>query len=215
VLRYQWREVVLTALLRMGEQAPLVLYSVFFLVYTRTLGVPPGAAITISIIAGIIGAAATPAFGYLSDRIGRKVTFLIGAYALVLFAFPYFLLIGTADFMMMLIAAVVGQVIVAAMAGPEGALIAESFTGRLRYSGASIGAGLGAPLAGGVASILGVALFQHYRSVVPVALYMIFCAAVSILAVMLLRERSATDLNVEYDVRPASTATPEPSISRT
>ncbi len=86
-------------------------------------------------------------------------------------------------------------VLMAIMAGPQAALIAESFTGRLRYSGAS----LGAPLGGGVASALGVVLLQRFHSAVPVALYMIACCALSIIGVGLLRERRNQDLSIEYD----------------
>lgn len=212
VLRRQWREVALTALLRMGEQAPLVLFTTFFLVYTRAIGVPPARAIAIAIASGVVGAAATPFFGHLSDRLGRRLVFGLGAAAMLALAFPYFALLAGGDTGRMLLAAVLGQVVVAAMAGPEGALIAESFTGRLRYSGASIGAGLGAPLAGGAASILGVLLFQHYQSTLPVALYMAGCAAVSIVAVTLLRERSHADLNTEYEgMTPETGRSPAPA----
>jgi MFS family permease len=203
VLRTHAGQVVLTALLRMGEQAPLVLFSLFFLVYARmALHLPQATAINIVIASGLAGAACTPLFGYVSDLVGRRRTFLWGACAMALFALPYFWLLDTREVTLILAAATVAQVIVAAMSGPEAALIAESFTGRLRYSGASIGAGLGAPLAGGAASIVGVALFQRFHSAIPVALYMIGCCLVSIVAVSLLRERSTVDLSVEYDEQP-------------
>lgn len=207
VFRSHWREIVLTALLRTGEQAPLVIFTVFFLVYTAALHVPRATAIGIAIVAGVVGVAATLFFGYLSDLIGRKRTFALGAVAMLVFAFPYFALVSTAEYGPMLLAAVLGQVVVAAMSGPEGALIAESFTGRLRYSGSSIGAGLGAVIAGGAASIVGVALYQHYRSVVPVAIYLMGCAVVSLVSVSLLADHRRQDLTVEYDELPGATVT--------
>lgn len=208
VLRRHGREVLLTALLRMGEQAPLVLFTNFFLVYARVgLHLAQSTAIYVSIAAGLVGVVCTPLFGRLSDVAGRRRVFFWGAAAMLLFAGPYFALLNTRDLVMILVAAVVGQVIVAAMAGPEAALIAESFTGRLRYSGASIGAGLGAVPAGGAATILGVLLFQRFNSVTPVALYMMGCALVSIVAVGLLRERRNQDLALEYDDPRALTET--------
>jgi len=199
VLARNPREVILTALIKIGDQVPLVLMTTFFLVYTGVLHLPMGIAITISIWSGLVGIVCTPLFGYVSDRIGRRRTYFYGALLMFLFALPYFALIGSRDVGLILGASVVAQVMVAMMAGPEAALIAESFTGRLRYSGASLGAGLGAPLGGGVASALGVILLQRFHSAVPVGLYMMGCCALSIIGVGLLRERRDQDLSIEYD----------------
>jgi hypothetical protein len=101
-----------------------------------------------------------------------------------------------------LAAQIVAQVIGAAMAGPEAAFIAESFTGRLRYSGASLGAGLGAPIAGGAASIVSVLLFQRFHSAIPVGFYIIGCCLVSLVAAKLLRDRTDEDVSYDYDDAP-------------
>ena len=200
VLRRNPGEVVLTALLRVGEQAPLVLFANFFLLYTAVgLHLPQSTAINVSIVAGLVGVVCTPLFGYVSDLVGRRRTFAWGAVAMLIFAVPYFALLNTRDVTLILAAAAAGQVIAAAMAGPEAALIAESFTGRLRYTGSSLGAGLGALLAGGVATVAGPFLYQRFHSAFPVAVYMMVCSLVSILAVSLLRERRTQDLSREYD----------------
>ena len=49
------------------------------------------------------------------------------------------------------------------MYGPQAALIAERFTGRLRYSGASLGYQLSSVIAGGPAPLIAAALFATYR----------------------------------------------------
>ena len=200
VLGRNWREILLTALLRMGEQAPLLVFTTFFLVYATTaLRLPPATAVNVSIVSGLFGIACPPLFGYLSDLLGRRRVFLTGVVAMALWALPYFALLGTRDVRLVLLAASVAQLIAAAMAGPEAAFIAEAFTGRLRYSGASIGAGLGAVVSGGAASIVSVVLFQRFHSAVPVAFYIVGCCLVSLVAGALLRERSSQDLSVEYD----------------
>jgi MFS family permease len=199
VLRRNPGDVILTAMVKIGDQVPLVLMTTFFLVYTGALRVPTRTAISISIWSGLVGVVCTPLFGYLSDLVGRRRTYVYGALLMVAFALPYFTLVGTGDVSLILIAAVVAQVLVAAMNGPEAALIAETFTGRLRYSGASLGAGLGAPLGGGVASALGVVLLQRFHGVLPVALYMVACCLLGAVGVGLLKERRTQDLGVEYD----------------
>ena len=200
VLGRNWREVLLTALLRMGEQAPLLVFTTFFLIYaTVALRLPQATAVNVSIVAGLFGIVSPPVFGYLSDLFGRRRVFLAGVVAMALWAFPYFALLNTREVGLVLLAACVAQVVAAAMAGPEAAFIAEAFTGRLRYSGASIGAGLGAPISGGAASIVSVLLFQRFHSATPVAAYIVGCCLVSLVAGALLRERSRQDLSVEYD----------------
>jgi MFS family permease len=213
VLARHWSKVVLAAMLQIGVQVPLVLTTTFFLVYSGMRGLPMGAAVGISILAGIVGAVCTPIAGYLSDLAGRRVIYLGGAVLMVVLAPVYFMLIGSADVRQTLTGAVLAQMCVALMSGAEAALISESFTGRLRYSGASLGAGLGAVLGGGVASALGVFLLQRFHAVGPVALYLIACCLLGAVAALLLRDRRKLDLSVEYD-DPRAEIAPTPAARR-
>jgi MFS family permease len=205
VLRRNRREVVLTCLLRLGEQSPALIFSTFFLVYaTAALHLAPNVAIQISLVASLVGLCANPLFGYVSDLIGRRRMFLIGVVLMAAFALPYWALLDTRDAGMVLLASVVAQVIVAMMTGPQAAFIAESFTGSLRYTGASLGAGLGAVISGGLAGLIAIKLFQTFHSPVPIGLYIMACAAASFAAALALRERSRTDVSVEYDEQAAA-----------
>ena len=65
------------------------------------------------------------------------------------------------------------------MYGPQAALIAESFTGRLRYSGASLGYQLASVIAGGPAPLIATWLFGTYRSGYAIAVYIAVCAVIS------------------------------------
>lgn len=89
--------------------------------------------------------------------------------------------------------------------GPQATFIAE-FTGRLRYSGASLGYHLASITAGGPAPLIATFLFAVYTSSVPVAIYMAICAAISIVSAALLEERSHRDMSVEYDEAEAGRA---------
>jgi hypothetical protein len=75
------------------------------------------------------------------------------------------------------------------MYGPQGALIAECFTPRLRYSGASLGYQLASITAGGPAPIVALYLFQTYGTSMAVAAYVALTALVSLVCVWLLTDR--------------------------
>jgi hypothetical protein len=81
------------------------------------------------------------------------------------------------------------------MYGPQAALIAESFTGRLRYSGASLGYQLSSLIAGGPAPLIATSLLRHYRSATPIALFILGCAIISLLATAMLKDRTNKDIS--------------------
>jgi MFS family permease len=73
------------------------------------------------------------------------------------------------------------------------AVIAESFPGHLRYSGASLGYQLASITAGGPAPIVALWLQEKYHSSTAVAGYLALCALVSLVALRLLPERKAME----------------------
>ena len=77
--------------------------------------------------------------GHLSDRIGRKRMYIIGCVFVAVFAFVYFAMLDTKVPALIFIAVALSGLPIMTMYGPEAALIAESFSPRLRYSGASLG----------------------------------------------------------------------------
>src|SRR3984893_1305419 len=85
------------------------------------------------------------------------------------------------------------------MYGPQAALIAGCFTGRLRYSGASIGYQLASIFAGGPAPLIATALFAEFKSGYAIALYILVCAVISIAAAALLPDYTHRDISQEYD----------------
>ncbi len=78
-------------------------------------------------------------------------------------------------------------------------MIAESFTGRLRYSGASMGYQLASVIAGGPAPLIATWLFATYKSGTVIALYILFNAVVTIIATSMMKEYSGKDISQEYD----------------
>ena len=143
-----------------------------------------------------------PIAGYLSDRIGRKRMYLIGSVATGVFGFIYFALLNTGMPSWIFIAIVLSFVPHDLMYGPQAALIAECFTPRLRYSGASLGYQLCSVIAGGPAPLIATALLAAFGSGYVIAVYILFCAIVSVVATVLLPDYTNRDISAEYDAVP-------------
>src|SRR6266481_1224817 len=159
VIRRQPREIILTALCRMGEQAPFYVYTAFVFAYgTGMLHLHRDFLLTAVLAAAMLSFISIPLFGHLSDRFGRKRVYLLGAAFTGVYGFAYFGLLDTTIPWLVVLAIVLSLIPHDMMYGPQAALIAESFTGRLRYSGASLGYQLASVIAGGPAPLIAAAL---------------------------------------------------------
>jgi len=136
--------------------------------------------------AGIVSFVTIPLAGYLSDRIGRKRMYIIGAVATGIFGFIYFAMLNSTVPTLIFLGIVLSFVPHDLMYGPQAALIAECFTPRLRYSGASIGYQLSSIISGGPAPLIATALLAAYGSGYVIAGYILFCAVVSIVSTAIL-----------------------------
>ena len=140
-----------------------------------------------------------PLSGYLSDRIGRKKMYIIGAATMGVFGFIYFALIDTGSSVLIFIAMVLSLIPHDMQYGPQAALIAESFTPRLRYSGASIGYQLASITAGGPAPLIATALFASYKSGFAISIYIAICAVISLVSAAMMPDYTGQDVSKEYD----------------
>ena len=134
------KEILLSAFARMAEQAPFYIFTAFVFSYgTGTLHVSRDFLLTAVLAASVLSFVSIPLFGHLSDRIGRKNMYMIGAVVTGVFGFIYFAMLDTGSEPIIFFAIILSLIPHDMMYGPQAALIAESFTGRLRYSGASLG----------------------------------------------------------------------------
>ena len=200
VVALQWREVVLSALLRTGQQAPFYLFTVFVLTdATGTLKLARADVVQAVLIAAAISVVTMPLWGFISDIVGRKRLIVVGAVAMLAWSYPYWSLLGTRTPMFVLLAIVVSLPIHDAQYAPQAAFIAESFTGRLRYSGAALGSQLAALVADGPAPLIALGLLRQFGDARVIAAFMGLCALVGLLAALALKDRSRQDMSVEYD----------------
>jgi MFS family permease len=187
VLKRQPREVILTALARMGQMAPIFVYNAFIFTYgMKVVGASRDFLLIVLLIASFMSFFTIPFSGYLSDRLGRKQVYIFGAAATGLFAFAYFAMLDTAIPGLIVLASLIAFAFHDLMWGPSAALTAECFTPRLRYSGASIGFQLAAVFAGGPAPLIATAILASTGSGQVIALYIFGCAIVSVAATALL-----------------------------
>ncbi|MBV8736607.1 MAG: MHS family MFS transporter [Alphaproteobacteria bacterium] len=205
VIKRQPKQIILTALCRMAEQGPFYVYAAFVFVYgTKVSGMSRDFLLTAVLVATIFSAVTTPLAGHISDRIGRKRMYLIGAATTGVFAFIYFTMMNSMVPGLIFLAIVLSFVPHDMMYGPQAALIAECFTPRLRYSGSSLGFHLSSVIAGGPAPLIATALFATFHSGYAVAIYILFCAIVSISATAFLPDRTNRDISQEFDVPEAA-----------
>jgi len=199
-IRKHPKEIILSALLRMGEQAPFYIFTAFVFSYgTTTLGVNRDFLLTAVLCAAMLSFITIPLSGYWSDRIGRKKMYMIGAALMLVFAFVYFAMLDTRDPAWIFVAIVLSLIPHNMMYGPQAALIAEAFTGRVRYSGSSLGYQLASLIAGGPAPLIATALLAGFGSGKAIALYVAACALCSLIATALLKDYTGKDIHHEYD----------------
>jgi MFS family permease len=200
VIKRQPKQIALTALCRMAEQGPFYVYAAFVFVYgTKVSGMSRDFLLTAVLIATLLSGVTTPLAGHISDRIGRKRMYLIGAVTTGVFAFVYFAMMNSMVPGLIFFAIVASFVPHDMMYGPQAALIAECFPARLRYSGSSLGFHLASVIAGGPAPLIATALFAATGSGYAVAGYIFFCAIVSITATAFLPDRTNRDISQEFD----------------
>jgi MFS family permease len=183
VIKKQPKEIILSALLRMSEQAPFYIFTAFVFAYTvGTLKMDRGFILSAVVVAACVSFFTIPLAGHFSDQIGRKKMYLIGVVVMGLFGFAYFAMVDTASPALVFLAIVLSLIPHDIQYGPQAALIAESFTPRLRYSGASLGYQLASIIAGGPAPLIATALFATYHSGYAISWYIAACAVVSLIS---------------------------------
>jgi len=200
VIKKQPKEIILSALLRLSEQAPFYIFTAFIFSYAvGTLHMPRNFILTAVSVAALVSFVTIPLSGHISDLIGRRKMYLIGVVSVGLFGFLYFGMVDTAIPSAVFIAIVLSLIPHDMQYGPQAALIAESFTPRLRYSGASLGYQLASIIAGGPAPIIATALFATYHSGYAIAVFIAGCAVVSAVAAAYMPDYTGKDISAEYE----------------
>jgi MFS family permease len=200
VLRRDLRDVVLCFLIRAGETAPAIIFQTYLLTYaTKVLLFKQAQVYNFVLLASAISIVGILFFGHLSDLLGRRRLYMIGAVVMFCFSLPYWAMLNSKVLALVGLAVVLSFLVQDVQYAPQGTFMAETFTGRRRYSGASLGYHIGAAAFAGTAPLVATALYATFNTSLAIAFYMMATALLSLLAAALLRERSRQDLSMEYD----------------
>lgn len=166
---------------------------------TTVLNQPRNFLVAAVLVASIGSAVWIPLFGQLSDRIGRRKTYMIGSTVTLVFGHLYFAILNTGAPALIFLAIFLSLIPHDIQYGPQAAFIAENFTPRLRYSGASLGYQLASVIAGGPAPLIATWLFATYHTGYAIATYIAACSIVSHWAATQMRDYTGQNIHQEYD----------------
>ncbi|WP_433782401.1 MFS transporter [Actinomycetospora sp. CA-101289] len=196
VFRAAPRQVLLTTGLRLSQIALFVLITTYGLTYiAKEIGPGSSAGLLAVVVSSSLGLATTPLWAILSDRVGRRIPYLFGAVGGTLTLLLFFLAVGTGSTLLVVLAVVLAvNVTHDAMYGPQAAWFAELFSTRLRYSGASLGYGIGSVIAGGFAPLVAAAVVGATGSFWLVVVIFAGVSVLTILAAVFARETAFDEL---------------------
>jgi len=185
-IRKHPKNILLAMGARFAENGFFYIYATFVLAYaTQALGMKRQDILNGVLIAAFIESFTIPAFGALSDKLGRRPVYISGAVFSALMSFPLFMLLGTKTPQFVWIAIVLGLAVGhAAMYGPQASFFSELFGTNVRYSGVSLGYNLASIFAGGLSPIIATGLMAAYKPETwPISVYMIILALITMVSV--------------------------------
>ena len=190
------KEVLITSGAKFVETGPFYIFTTFIVGYGVSSLDATFEFMMLSIMAVSVGTTIMiPIMGSLSDKIGRRKMFLIGAFAMLLYGFPYFYIVNTHEPLLVILATLIGLVVIwPPITAILGTMFSESFSKEVRYTGVTLGYQIGAAVAGGSAPMIAEFLMNQFDgSSIPVSLYIVATALISILAVLSIKGESAQD----------------------
>ncbi|MGW9588034.1 MFS transporter [Microbacterium sp. NPDC055455] len=146
---------------------------------------------------------ATFVAGWLSDKIGRRTTYIIGWILQLAGVFLLFPLVNTADVGLLFSGLAFLTIGLGFTYGPQAALYSELFPASIRFSGVSISYAIGAIVGGAFAPTIAQALVQTTGSTDAVTWYLAGMTLIGLIATLLLRDRSGIPLGPDHEAEQA------------
>jgi metabolite-proton symporter len=199
VIRMYPREVFIAMGMRLAENISYYLFTVISITFLTTYaGSAADRSMILSalVIGSVVHFVVIPTIGLLSDRVGRRPLYLLGAVGVAVWSFFFFDLIGSRSESKIILAVVVGLILHALMYAPQAAFFSELFGTSVRYTGASVGYQLASIFAGALAPIIALKLLGTVEesNTTAVAIYMTVASVLTIVAVLASRETAGSSL---------------------
>jgi metabolite-proton symporter len=200
------KEVFIAMGMRMAENISYYIFTIVVLTYAKDFA-DIGTDLILQML--LIGAAIQffliPAIGALSDRVGRRPLYLVGAIGVAVWSFFFFELASSESSAKVLLAVVVGLLFHSLMYAPQAAFFSELFGTSVRYTGASVGYQLASIFAGALAPIIAVKLLDtgNGDNTMAVAWYVTAASVITVIAVLFAKETSGSSLRHDRVVRGA------------
>ncbi|HIW47357.1 MAG TPA: MHS family MFS transporter [Candidatus Yaniella excrementigallinarum] len=206
LFKEDWRTVVKAALAFAGNNAAgYMVTGGFVLGYvTSTHGVSETNMLMLVSLAAAIWIFTTLFAGIISDRIGRRRTYLFGFAFQLIWSIPMFLLIDTGKMGLIVFAVLIFTIPIGLSYGPQSAMYSEMFPSRTRLSGVSISYAIGAILGGAFAPTIAQYLVSQTGWVGTVGIYLMIMALISGIAVFLIREPLGAPLTPQLEEEAAA-----------
>jgi metabolite-proton symporter len=186
--------------LRIGTDVAFYTFTSYILVYlTSNLHLPRSIGLTAVLVGSAFQLALIPLFGALSDRVGRRPVYAIGAASAAIWSFAFFPLLNTRSTPIIIGTAVIALLTHAIMYGPQAAFVSELFSTKLRYSGTA-GYQLAGLLSGAIAPIVAIALVKQWHTPYAVSIYVLAMIVLTLLAILASPETSRGDLRENHTV---------------
>ncbi|MFD7923016.1 MFS transporter [Streptomyces sp. NPDC059740] len=210
LFRSEKRRLLQAAGLMTAMHVPFYMVLTYLVTYeTDHLGRSSDSAALLSTVISLLGLVLVPAFGYLSDRVGRKAVFVGATVALLVLSAPAFLLMRTGSAGTWVAGLLLG-VVLAAILGTYAVWSAEIFPTRTRQSGLSIAYNVTAALFAGTVPYLMTVLISATGSTLVPGFYMMLFAVGGLVAALSLKETAGSPLLRPEDVSaPAAPDMPE------
>ncbi|ERJ46620.1 MFS transporter [Corynebacterium pseudodiphtheriticum] len=139
--------------------------------------------------------------GWVSDHIGRRMTYLIGFVLQGIGAAALFPLVNTGSLGMLYLALIGLTIGLGLTYGPQSALYAELFPASIRASGVSITYAIGSIFGGAFAPMIAAALLEATGTTFAISVYLVGMSTVGFVCTFLLRERKGIPLGPEQEAQ--------------
>jgi len=162
-----------------------------------------GAVFWVVALSGVTWLVFTWLAGWVSDKLGRRNTYILGWILQFVGVFLLFPLTNVGSLWSLAAALVILTIGLGFTYGPQAALYSELFPASIRFSGVSISYAIGAVLGGAFSPLIAQAIFQSTGSTTGITWYLAGMTAIGLVATLLLRDRTGIPLDPEHEAEQA------------